>query len=247
MQSINRRICLALFTLCSMALLTSCIKVDQALTLAPDGSGVFHVRYGMREDDIAQMQAMAEEAARIEGVTNAATGASPFDFSESEIRKDFTAYEAKGVKLNDVKISTDQGWKFVDLQIAFTSLEGLAQTEFIADRSIRLSRLPDGRYEFRQSAPAQKLDANDMAGMDEAGIKALMAEMMKGFEAKMRVTVPGKIEETTADEHDEHSATWTYDLDKDTNALDRAQKMDIRIVFKGDGLNLKDVGSDGNL
>lgn len=236
----------SLFALFLACLLSACVKVDQTLTLKPDGSGLFHVRYGMTQKDIAQMKTISEQAMQLEGLTNDASSGSPFDFNEADIRKDFAAYEKSGVTLKDVKISDEQDWKFVDLDIEFKTLAGLSETEFIADRTISLTKMPDGNYEFRQSAPVQGMKPAEMAGLDEASIKSLMAEMMKGFQAKMTVIVPGAIAETSADSHDERSATWSYDLDKDPDALERAQKMDLRVVFSGKDLELKEFKSEGS-
>ncbi len=225
------------------ALLTACVHVEQKLTLNPDGSGSFDVRYGMSNEDIANMEAMSKQAMQVEGLTNETDNASPFDFNEEDIRSDFKEYEQHGVTLNSVRISDSNDWKYVDLGIHFKSLEGLAKTEFIAERTIALTRRPDGNYEFVQSAPVQGMNPADMAGLDEASIKSLMAEMMKGFHARMQVVTPGKIVETSAESHDERTATWDFDLDKDPGALDRAQKLDLRIVFEGTGLELKDFTS----
>lgn len=230
------------------ALLTACVKVDQTLVLNPDGSGEFHVRYGMALENIAHMQDVSRQAASIEGFTDGKSDGSPFDFDEDSIREDFKAYEAHGVRLLDVKIRDEDGWKFVSLQIGFTNLESLARTEFVADRSIRITRLADGNVEFRQSAPAQGMNPSDLAGLDEASVKALMAEMMKGFQARMKVVAPTRIVETSADAHTDREATWSFDLDRDPNALDRAQKMDLRVVFEGQGVTMKEFrsGSESN-
>lgn len=229
------------------ALLTACVHVEQKITLNPDGSGDFDVRYGMSKEDIVNMEQMSRQAMQVEGLTNGADSASPFDFNEEDIRSDFKEYEQHGVTLKSVRISDSDDWKYVDLGIHFNTLEGLTKTEFVAERTISLTKRPDGNYEFVQSAPVQGINPADMAGLDEASIKSLMAEMMKGFRARMQVVTPGKIVETSAESHDERTATWDFDLDKDPSALDRAQKLDLRVVFEGEGLSLKDFTSaDGS-
>jgi hypothetical protein len=232
--------------LLSCGLAAGCVHVEQKLTLRADGSGDFDVRYGMARKDVDQMEEMSRRAMAMEGLTNGAESSSPFDFNEEDIRKDFKEYEPLGVKLTAVRISETNDWKYVDLSIHFDSLRGLSKTQFIADRDISLTRRADGRYEFRQAAPASAMSPAEMAGMDEAGIRSLMAEMMKGFRARMQVETPGAIVETSADSHEERTAAWEFDLDKDPQALDRAQKVDLSVVFEGQGLALPEFKSSSD-
>ena len=226
------------FFLLLLLAVAGCLQVDQHLTLNADGSGSFVLRYGMAQATIDQMAAVSKEAMMLEGLTNEVDDASPFDFDEEEIRRDFKSYEAHGVTLRSVKIDNQAGWKYVNLDIAFTNLEGLARTEFIADHALSLRRQPDGSYVLRQAAPAEKLAPEDLAGLDEASIRAMMAEMMKGFRAAMKISVPGKITATTAPTNDGHTASWVYDLDRDPQALERAQKTEIQVAFEGKDLAL---------
>jgi hypothetical protein len=229
-----------------LATLAGCVHVDQTLTLNADGSGEFKVRYAMQKQDIDHMEAVSRQAMALEGVTNNAESHSPFDFNEDDIRRDFLAYESEGVTLKSARITEEAGWKNVDLDIRFASLAGLVKTDFLSDRSIRLTRREDGRYELVQAAPTQGLKPSDMAGLDEGSIKSLMAEMMKGFRARMEIRTPGDIVETSADRHEARAAVWEFDLDKDPKALDRAQSTDLRIVFEGQGLDLKEIQGEGS-
>ena len=70
-----------------------------------------------------------------------------------------------------------------------------------------------------------------------------MAQLMEGFRAVIRVRTPGRILETNAPEKTDNSATWTFDLEKDPQALQKIQRLAPRIVFEGKGLKIPDFRS----
>jgi hypothetical protein len=73
----------------------------------------------------------------------------------------------------------------------------------------------------------------------------MMNTVMKGFRAVIRVKTPGKILQTNAPEKDERSATWTYDVEKDPQALKKVQQASMQIVFAGEGLKIPEFKSVG--
>lgn len=218
-----------------MALSASCLRVEQTLTLKPDGSGTFALRYGMSLEDIEEMKRMAQQAAEAEGLDAAVATQSPFDFDEEQVRADFEEYKSSGVALEKVRSEVIDGWKYLDLEIRFESLKGFAETEFVSDRGFTLIRQEDGNYEFRQAAPP----SDDSLAAE--GVGDMMAEIMKGFHATVRVVAPARVLESNADARDDRTATWEFDLARDPKALDRARRMDLRMVFEGQGLELPEL------
>lgn len=222
--------------------MAGCIDVEQTLHLKGDGSGEFDVRYGMKSADLAQMEQLSKMAEQIEGVTDSADNASPFEFTEADIRRDFAEYDEFGVRLKDVDIVETNGWKFVNLAIHFDSLDGLLRTDFLGDRSLTLTKTGTDTYELRHAAPVEHIEPGQIDGIDAASLNEMMAGMMKGFRAVLHVDVPGEIKDTNADSHTGSTATWSFDLDKDSNALVRAQSQDMRITFTGKDLSLPVIG-----
>jgi hypothetical protein len=222
----------------SLLLSVSCIRVEQTLTLQADGSGTFDLRYGMSEEDAAEMKRMAGQAAEAEGLAAGEAPQSPFDFDEESVRKDFEEYRSSGVTLEKVKSETVDGWKYINLTVRFASLKSLAETEFVSDRGLSLTRRPDGHYEFRQAAPPQETEP------DVGAVGDMMNEVMKGFHATVRVVVPSRIVESNADRAEDRAVTWEFDLARDARALERARKMDLRVVFDGQGIDLPDFRSE---
>jgi hypothetical protein len=216
----------------------SCIRVEQTLTLKADGSGTFDLRYGMSQEDIAEMARMAQQAAEMPGAEPGAVPSSPFDFEEDSVRKDFEEYRASGVTLEKITTEVVDGWKYLNLSIRFATLKGLAETEFVSDRGLSLTRRPDGRYEFRQAAPPQE------EGPDLGAVGDMMNEIMKGFHATVRVVAPAPVVESNADRTEDRAVTWEFDLERDAKALERARKMDLRVVFEGQGLEIPEFQSN---
>lgn len=208
-----------------------CVHVEQTLALRPDGSGTLSLRYGMAESDLAEMESLARQQLAEEGLAPDAV-TNPFQFDEAEVRKDFEAYRELGVTLEAVRSETVAGWKYLDLRIAFKTLAGLGQTEFLSDRQITLKKTGEHRYELVQAAPPGA-DAGDLEIAPE-----LMADMMKGFRAVLRVQLPGSVVESNADEQEAAAAAWIFDVDRDAKALQRAQRLAMRVVFEGPGLEL---------
>lgn len=213
-----------------------CVKVEQTLTLKADGSGVLAIRYGMAEADLAQVESLARSQLSEEGLA-AEAAINPFEFDEAEVRKDFEDYKPLGVTLEQIRTEVVDGWKYLSMRIAFTSLTGLGQTEFLSDRQVTLKKLDEGRYELLQGAPP----GTEAAEMEVA--PELMAEMMKGFHAVLRVEVPGAIVESNADEQEPQRVAWIFDVDRDATALQRAQRLAMRVVFEAPGLVLPEYAS----
>lgn len=218
--------------LASLLALAACIRVEQNLVLAPDGSGTLEIRYGMSLEDIEQMEAAASEAMAAEGEAPESV-ASPFSMDEEEIRREFEAYEKDGVQLDFVRTETVDGWRYAHVRVLFESLAGLGKTEFMSEKGLTLTKVGDGRYELRQ------IPAAPDAGLDTTGeMKDLMSEMMKGFRAVLRIEVPGDVVESNSDEAEGRRVAWIFDLDKDPDALVRVQTIEPRVVFAGEGLSM---------
>lgn len=210
------------------ALLSACIKVDQDLVLNGDGTGTFHVRYGMKTETIAQIEAMAKE-----GQPGDSPAQMPFHFDEAKVRKDFEVYAKDGVTLESFKSEVIDGWKFIELRMKFATLEGLGKTEFLADRKLVLKHEGD-RYVLEQRPDSPHVPEKNA---DAPEVQDMMAAMMKGFHAGMSVQVPGDVVECNGTQ-DGRKVSWVFDLEKDPQALKKAQQLNMKVAFKGDGLKL---------
>jgi len=220
-----------------ISMLAGCIKVDQTLVLEKDGSGTIDLTYGMSEESISRWKGIARNM-----LDSTSPGSSspimPFDFSDEDVRSDFKAFERDGVALQSVKTETRDGWKFRRMVIRFKRLDGLARAGFLADRNISLVKDPRGNYVFTQQVGREGNLPPELAGFAETLADSLFSDMMQGFKAVIRVKTPGRILETNAPEKKDQIAVWTYNLDRDPDALRKMQNASLRIVFHGKGLNI---------
>lgn len=227
------RVSLALSGLVGLA---GCLEVERTITLNADGSGTVYMSYGMKPDDLQDLKNVLRQQMAEEGL-DPSEAETPFDFDEETARRGFDQYREDGITLKELKREEVNGRKYIRFTIGFASLEGLSHTEFLSDGDIRLVRLPDGNYEFGQSGP----QGEAAAGL--AGAQEMMTELMKGFRATVTVRTPGPVLESNADHAEGRSVEWIFDLARDPKALERAQKLDMRVVFDGQGLNLPEFRS----
>jgi hypothetical protein len=214
------------------------VQVDQHITLNEDGSGRLDVRYAMSLENMRQMEAMARQAGGAEGEGDSAA---PFDFNEEQIRKEFADYGAHGVTLESVTSEEKDGWKHIRIGVLFKDLAGLAKTELVADRALSLVKDQRGNYAFRQAAGERLLPGATGGGSEQQNASELLAGLLKGFRARVRMTVPRPIVESNAEKVDGRTALWEFDLEKDPRAIERLQKADMRVVFEGAGLELPEL------
>lgn len=223
--------------------LAGCVKVEQTLALSRDGSGTIDITYGMSEENAAQMTSFLAEGVRDEAEgLNGAAMASPFDFNDDDVRRDFKEYETDGVVLESVKTETRDGWRYRNLVIRFKNLEGLARTGFLSDQSISLTRDARGNYVFVQSAGPSGTVPEGLPDLAET-VDPIASPWLEGFRAVIRIRTPGRILETNAPDHDGQSAAWTFDLDSNPRALQEAQRLSMRVVFEGRGVKIADFKS----
>ena len=224
-----------LLALAAFSLFCGCVKVDQTLTLNPDGTGTINLSYARSEESASTMQGFARAMMDQSGPDMQ----TPLDFTDEELRQDFKEYEPYGVFLDSLKSEERDGWKYRHMVIRFRDLKGLAQTGFLSDRNISIARNAQGNYVFTQAASANGNIPEELSG-DDPQTAYMLAQLMEGFRAVIRVRTPGRILETNAPEKTDNSATWTFDLDKDPQALEKVQKLSMKIVFDGKGLKIPD-------
>ena len=219
-----------------ITLIAGCVKVDQTLTIQPDGSGTLDLVYGMSEQTIAQMKAMTQSM-MAEPATNGVSVAMNFDYTESEVRKDFEAYAPYGVTLDSMSTEIRDGWNYRTLKIQFKTLDGLSKTPWFSDRLFSLSKNEAGNYVLVRAAGDGPMGMAPPPESDP-NVEEMMAGMMKGFRAVIRVKTPGPIIESNAENVSENTAEWIFDLENDAQALEKAQSLTMNMVFNGQGLSI---------
>lgn len=230
--------------LCIVALVfavTGCIKVDQTLTLNKDGSGTLDMRYGMSEQAIAQVEAMEKMGQAMQengGEALDMDAKRPFDldFDEAKVREEFEAEGLEGVELVSVKSESVDGWRFMEMQLAFDNLTALKQTNYFDDSELSLSKDAEGNYVLTQRS-TDNASAGDTEDMDPQMLEQ-MGAMFAGMRIANRFVVPTEIVETNATNVDGRSAAWDYDIGEDPAILTKLQNFDMRVVFSSEGASI---------
>lgn len=219
----------------AMLALAGCIKVDQTLTLNADGSGTLAMRYGMPEQAIAQLQAIQQMAAQ-GGEGLEVQQEAPFDFEPEQVRADFEASKPEGVELTALSSEVVDGWKYIDLTLAFDDIGALKRTEMFEKSNLSIEPTPDGNYRITQRGGGDtELPGGEAA---DAQLMQQMAAMLAGFRIAQTVVVPGDIIETNAPQVDGRRASWVFDIAQDPNVIQTIADTNLELVFDGDGVAL---------
>ena len=113
--------------------LAGCLKLDEALTLRPDGSGVVEVKYSMSEESIIQFRAMMllkDQLMSVQGGNGVSFEQTEMNRvflsgSEEQVRTELRRYDKFGVKVDTLKIQSVDGWRQTHLVLLFDSLAKL--------------------------------------------------------------------------------------------------------------------------
>ncbi len=218
--------------------LTGCIKVDQVITLNKDGSGNVKLTYGMSEQSIKQMEAMADmskQMAEQQG-EEAPEDEKPFEFDEDEIAQDFKDLAEEGITLNSVDVEEKDGWKYVNVDFDFADIGKLDSTDMFDDNPITLAKNADGNYVITAD-----MSGGDMGGDQNKEQMKAMLPMFKGMRIAMKLKTPTDIISTTAPIKEKQSAQWVFDVDEDPDSFLNMSETKMEVVFKGAGVNIPEM------
>lgn len=223
--------------------LTGCIKVDQTMTLQKDGSGTLNIRYGMSEQAIAQIEAM-EQMSQAMGEQDGAEidNEAPFDFDfdEQQVREDFEAQNLDGVELLSAESEIADGWRYMQLTVAFDSLAALSKTDYFEDNELSLTKDAEGNYVLSQRSGDGDI-VPDAEPAEQQQLMEQMAAMFAGMRLANRIVVPSEIIETNATELEGNKASWVFDIDEDPTVLGKLENLDMRVVFSSDGVSIPEL------
>ncbi|MBW7908381.1 MAG: hypothetical protein H3C50_05590 [Kiritimatiellae bacterium] len=210
-----------------LLLASSCVQVEQTLSLDATGGGKLVFGYTMTKEAFAEIEARVKAEAEASGED----ATLPFSFDKAKIQEEFKEYAPLGIALEDVRAWDDDRNKHVRLEIRFASLAGVMKTEFFSDRTVELKKIDEGVYELRQrgAAGAESIPPETMD---------MMRSLLAGFRATLTFELPGAVVASNAGKTEDRRAEWVFDVDADTQALIRAQSEDLWVRFSAEGLEL---------
>lgn len=227
-------------------LATGCVKIDSTLDVAADGSGTWRVIYAMPAHMIRQVEMTKGMSADLDRAVRSdrpgamdRTGDLPYLFSEAAIRARFKELENQGILLNKVLIRSHGGWQYVDLTLKFTRVEAFFRQPYFDMCGVVLSGAGTGSYKLAISLPEMG-DVGELPNLDDPAVSERVAPFMNGLRVVSRIGVPGDIRNSNSASSDSRRATWEWDFDKDSQALNRLAQGKMVLVFSGDGVRLRD-------
>jgi hypothetical protein len=227
-------------------ILSGCLKMEQTLTVNEDGSADMKMSYAMQETTIAQMEAMnkmSQQMAEQMG-EEAESDNDSFEFNEEAVRSQYEKLEPAGIKLKSVNSEVRDGWKYIHVEFTADSLSALGESEAMEGSNFSLTRNVDGNYVLvlnNESGQGMGGDSEDMTPEMKDMMMQSMLPMMKGMRIEVNVVVPTEVIESNATQTDGNKVSWVYDVDKDPSFITEMDKMSMRVVFNGDGLDFPDV------
>lgn len=214
--------------------LAGCIKMDQDITLNKDGSGNVKFMYGMSEQTVNQMKAMAAMGAE--------EGEEPetddlFEFEEGKVKEKFAELQDQGITLKSARTETKGGWKYMYVDFDFADVSRLNGTEVMGDSPFSIVKNDDGNYVISTKMGGDELGMGDA---DPEQMK-MMIPMMAGMRMAFKITTPNKIISTTAPVKSSNSAQWVFDIDSDPDSILNIGKTKMEIVFDGTGVTIPEI------
>ena len=214
---------------------SGCVQIEEIVTVNADGSGRFHIIYGMAEQTLAQLDTMRQMARQMDeaqgrgsGVATNESLANPFPFDERTVRALLKPYEARGIAIENVKISSRNKWKYVDLNLTFSSLSALAEVKALREIELSYAKTEEGNHQFgeRILGGAEPVDVYDPQTEKNLG------SILGGLKISVTVNTPGRILTTNASRHMDRTAYWDVDFEKDPQVMRRFQQEGLALVFE---------------
>lgn len=219
-------------------LIGGCLKMDQEITLNKDGSGKIEIVYGMSEQTINQMKAMAEMAQQMAPEGEEAPKDDSFEFDPAQIKEGFKGLKDKGITLESVKTEKKDGWQYVNMVVAFKDISKIKDVPEMGNSPLTVTKDASGNYIISSGMSG---DSKMGQGMQNPEQMKAMLPMFKGMRISMKINTPTSIIETNAPIKEKRSAQWVIDVDKDPDSISKLSKMDMKVVFDGKGCSIPEV------
>lgn len=212
-----------------LALLSSCIDYKEKMKLNYDGSGTITFAVGVNQSFFGSL----------------ADSSDLKDFNEKKIKEEYSS--KKGIKFLESKTYTQDGNKWVEINLSFESLQALNEANKDSMQQgmmgmINLSEDANGNMIFSRKL----LGKSDKSEKDTTGnsLASGMMQMMFGnYKWKYELTVPGKLISTNAAPNDidykTNTVKWTVSLaslttpQEMTVTFEKASKVNLTLVIFG--------------
>ncbi len=237
------------FTLLLLAIVLAggCIQMEHDLQIQGDGSAVYRLNYAITEQAINQFRAMfslRRDLAMAEGSTPEPDPhpiiMTFLDPSTSTIREQLQPWQTYGVSIRTLRQNTRSLWRDFAIVLDIEDIGRLEEIPFLASHGFSLERNSAGQYIFNRAALVS----------EPGGIPAQFSDrelehirpFLTGFNADVRVEVPGRITSTTAGRTSLQTAIWNFNFDRRPEAMHQLLQQQFHVVFQPPaGLSLPEL------
>jgi hypothetical protein len=229
--------------LCLAALASGCITVEETIVLEDKGSGSLRLKYSIPEQTVSQLQGMltlkqqlADAAAKPE-----AGEADPLtrlfvSSSADQLRQELKSYEKHGVKVHEVQFDNRHGRRNVLVVLDFEDVFRLNEIPVFPLHQIELATTPDGNYAMTLRSTLE--DRDELPDMTDENNVRLVQPLLAGFKVDLSIMPPGPVLRTDGVRQSSRAASWTFDFDRDAEAVANLQAANMTVIFGGEGITL---------
>lgn len=225
--------------------LAGCVKLEEDLTIRADGSGTLDLNFSVSEDTIGQIEAMRRLARDLESASSQAPPpTATYDFSRlllnpvlGEIEGKLAEYTAHGVAVEKLELKSREAGREARIRVRFKSLAEAARTDFFRQYGFSLSRQKDGSYRIHRGPHLKE----PVATGEDPDADRTLTPLMAGFRVSLTVHTPSAVRSASTPNRSLYAATWSYEFDKNPNALSALQAQDFDLIFEGEDVKLPDI------
>jgi hypothetical protein len=227
-------------------LAAGCLKINTTVALKADGSGTWQVVYAMPSHMIRQVQMARDLAVELEkagSLTPTNPPVKPLDlpmiFDEPTIRARFEPLAREGLTLTKLQTRSRSGWQYVEMTVKFDRFENLVRQSFFNDCGISLKQTGEDTFKLVVSLPPAG-GGGEPPNLEDPAINASLTPFLNGMVVAVTLEVPGEIRNSNSAVSDVRRASWEWDFEKDSKAVDRLFKDKMILLFDSAGARIKD-------
>ncbi|MEI8351805.1 MAG: hypothetical protein WCG36_05775, partial [bacterium] len=127
---------------------------------------------------------------------------------------------------------------YMEMTVEFSQLETLVRQRFFEDCGISFRQTAPNVYKLVVSLPAG--DDGERPDFSDPGVDAELAPFMKGLVVMVDVALPGTVRNSNSTLSDARHASWQWDSEKDTKAVEQLLKDKMIVVFESADVQIKD-------
>jgi len=235
-----------------VAFSSGCLKMEHYLTFKEDGEATYRLKYSISEQAIVQFRAMEKlknQLAEASGEPPPGIEMEPLfhlflDPDEATLRAAIVKYESLGIVLKELDVKVVSAWRNVELKLDITDLNKLSESEIFKAHGFNLTQDKDGNYVFNRE-PHINRPGEIVSVPTEEELRQLIP-VVSGFNTTVRIKVPGNIKSTTAFDNSRNRASWIFDFDRDTGAIQALQHQAFLVKFSAPETRFPEIKYNGS-